>query len=141
VENGATIVSGQGTNSVVIDWGSEVIDGTEVTVIAYDEDDCPGDVSSIHIEFAVGVSEIDLTSNIVAFPSPAVSQVQINFESDLNTSLVDCQMRSLSGQLVRTFVISDGIATVDVSNLASGTYLLSLQTERGLVREYLVVSH
>ena len=141
VENGATIVSGQGTNSVVIDWGSEVVAGTEVTVIAYNEDDCPGDVSSIHVEFAVGVSEIDLTSNLVAFPNPAVSQVQINLESDLNTGLVDCQMRSLSGQLVRSFVISDGIATIDVSNLASGIYLLSLQTERGLVRESLVVSH
>ena len=80
-------------------------------------------------------------SNLIAFPSPASTQVQINFESDLSSGLVDCQLHSMSGQLIRTIVITDGFATIDVSDLANGTYLLSLQTERGLVRESIVVSH
>lgn len=141
VGNGATIVSGQGTNTIVIDWGSDVVAGTDVTVVASNGDGCEGEESSLQVEFSVGISEMDLTSTLASFPSPAVSQVQINFESDLNTGRIDCQMRSLSGQLVRSFIITDGFATIDVSNLASGTYLLSLQTERGLVRESLVVSH
>lgn len=141
VENGSTIVSGQGTNTIVIDWGSEVVAGTNMTVIAYNEDDCAGDVSSFHVEFAVGVGEMDFTSSLNAFPSPAVSEVQIQFESDLNSGFVDCQMISLSGQIVKSFVITDGFATIDVSSLANGTYLLSLQTERGIVRESIVVSH
>ena len=47
----------------------------------------------------------------------------------------------MSGALSKIFVIVDGIATIDVSSLASGQYLMSVQTERGLVRETLVVSH
>ena len=47
----------------------------------------------------------------------------------------------MSGALSKTFVIVDGIATIDVSSLASGQYLMSVQTERGIVRETLVVSH
>ena len=50
-------------------------------------------------------------------------------------------MRTITGQLVITFAIVDGYATIDVSSLANGTYILSLQTERGIVRQSLVVSH
>ena len=140
VGNGATIVSGQGTNSVVIDWGTEVVAGTVVTVIASNED-CEGDMSSINVEFSVGITELDLSSTLTAFPNPATTQVQINFESDIREGQVGCQMRTITGHLVSTFVIIDGYATIDVSSLANGTYLLSLQTERGIVRQSLVVSH
>ena len=141
VGNGATIVSGQGTNTVVIDWGTEVVAGTELTVIA-SNGDCDDDISSILVEFSVGISEIDLSSTLTAFPNPATStQVQINFESDFSDGQVDCQMRTITGQLVSTFVIVDGYATIDVGSLANGTYLLSLQTERGIVGQSLVVSH
>ena len=140
VGNGATIVSGQGTNTVVIDWGTEVVAGTEVTVIA-SNGDCEGEMSSINVEFSVGITELDLSSTLTAFPNPAATQVQINFESDLRDGQVDCKMRTITGQFVSTFVIIDGYATIDVSSLANGTYLLSLQTERGIVRQSLVVSH
>lgn len=140
VGNGATILSGQGTNSIVIDWGTEVVAGTEVTVIA-SNGDCEGNMSSINVEFSVGITELDLSSTLTAFPNPATTQVQINFESDIREGQVGCQMRTITGHLVSTFVIIDGYATIDVSSLANGTYLLSLQTERGIVRQSLVVSH
>ena len=140
VGNGATIVSGQGTNTVVIDWGTEVVAGTEVTVIA-SNGDCEGEISSINVEFSVGITELDLSSTLTAFPNPATTQVQINFESDLRDGQVDCKMRTITGQLVSTFLIIDGYATIDVSSLANGTYILGLQTERGIVRQSLVVSH
>jgi len=140
VGNGATIVSGQGTNTVVIDWGTEVVAGTEVTVIA-SNGDCEGEMSSINVEFSVGITELDLSSTLTAFPNPATTQVQINFQSDLRDGQVDGKMRTITGQFVSTFVIIDGYATIDVSSLANGTYLLSLQTERGIVRQSLVVSH
>ena len=141
VGNGATIVSGQGTNSVVIDWGVDVMSGTDVTVVAYNSDDCAGDESSINVEFSVGISEIDFASNLSAYPNPATDNIQVTFESDYSQGRVDCQIRSLSGQIIRSFVIVDGLATVDVSDIASGAYILSLHTELGLVRETLIVSH
>ena len=141
VGNGATIVSGQGTNSIVIDWGTEVVNGTDVTVIAYNDNDCAGEESSIQVEFSVGVSEIDFASTLSAFPSPAHSTCQVNLTSDLSTGQILCQLHDMSGALSKTFVIVDGIATIDVSSLASGQYLMSVHTERGLVRETLVVSH
>ena len=140
VGNGATIVSGQGTNTVVIDWGTEVVVGTQVTVIA-SNGECDGDMSSVLVDFSIGISEIDLSSTLTAFPNPATTQVQINFESDFSNGQVDCTMRTITGQLVSTFLIIDGYATIDVSSLANGTYILSLQTERGIVRQSLVVSH
>ena len=98
-------------------------------------------MSSINVEFSVGITELDLSSTLTAFPNPATTQVQINFESDIREGQVGCQMRTITGHLVSTFVIIDGYATIDVSSLANGTYLLSLQTERGIVRQSLVVSH
>ena len=102
---------------------------------------CEGEMSSINVEFSVGITELDLSSTLTAFPNPATTQVQINFESDLRDGQVDCKMRTITGQLVSTFLIIDGYATIDVSSLANGTYILSLQTERGIVRQSLVVSH
>ncbi|MBM55151.1 MAG: hypothetical protein CMB32_01180 [Euryarchaeota archaeon] len=141
VNNGATIVSGQGTNSIVVDFTTAFGESCEVSVVATNGDDCTGEISTINVGLYVGVDELDMGSNLIAFPSPASTQVQINFESDLSSGLVDCQLHSMSGQLIRTIVITDGFATIDVSDLANGTYLLSLQTERGLVRESIVVSH
>ena len=141
VNNGATIISGQGTNSIVVDFNSAFGESCEVSVVATNGDDCTGEISILNVGLYVGVDELDIASNLIAFPSPASSQLQINFESDLNSGLVDCQLHSMSGQLIRTIVITDGVSTVDVSDLANGTYLLSLQTERGLVRESIVVSH
>ena len=46
VGNGATIVSGQGTNTIIIDWGTEVVSGTNITVTASNEDGCEGEESS-----------------------------------------------------------------------------------------------
>lgn len=137
--NGATIVSGQGTSTIVVDWGSELMDPTQLSVTLYIEDDCPGEPAVLDIDFIMGQGEIDYTSSLNAFPNPASNEVQINFDSEFNTGMIDCQLVSMSGQIVRTFVINNGVATIDVSGLASGTYVLSLNTELGAVRESLVV--
>ena len=41
----------------------------------------------------------------------------------------------MTGQVVRNFVIENGKATLNVSYLASGSYIMSLQTDLGLARE------
>lgn len=139
--NGATIVSGQGSNTIVVDWGSQLVDPTQLTVVAVIGDDCYGEESMLTVDFVLGVGELDITSTLSAFPNPSSSQVQINFESEFNSGRVDCQLVSLTGQVVRNFVIENGKATINVSDLASGSYIMSLQTELGLVRESLVVQH
>ena len=139
--NGVVIVSGQGTNSITINWGDDVLPGTDLTVIAYNEDGCAGTETSIHIEFAVGISKFDFSSHLSVFPSPANSIVTINLESDLNFGTIECELRSITGQLVDAFYISNGYSSLDVSSFSNGTYMLTIQTERGIVRETLVVSH
>jgi hypothetical protein len=139
--NGTSILSGQGTNSVTIDWGEDILPGTDLTVIAYNSDDCAGAETSIHIEFSVGLGELDFSSHLSVFPCPANSIVTVNLESDLNFGTVECEIRSISGQLVEIFEVSNGYKYLDVSSLANGTYMLSLQTERGIVRQSLIVAH
>ena len=139
--NGTSILSGQGTNSVTIDWGEDILPGTDLTVIAYNSDDCAGAETSIHIEFSVGLGELDFSSHLSVFPCPANSIVTVNLESDLNFGTVECEIRSISGQLVEIFEVSNGYKYLDVSSFANGTYMLSLQTERGIVRQSLIVAH
>ena len=104
-------------------------------------DDCYGEESMLTVDFVLGVGELDITSTLSAFPNPSSSQVQINSKSEFNSGRVGCQLVSLTGQVVRNFVIENGKATINVSDLASGSYIMSLQTELGLVRESLVVQH
>lgn len=140
--NEGVITSGQGTNTIEVNW--EVVgpmSSTTLTVMGVTGEDCYGDTTSLFIEFAVGINEIDHVSSLTAYPNPANTQVQINFESTTNEGRVDCQLVSLTGQVVRNLVIENGVATLDVSDLASGSYILRLQTELGLVRESLVIQH
>jgi hypothetical protein len=139
--NGATIVSGQGSNTIVVDWGDQLVDPTQLTVVAVIGDDCYGEESMLTVDFVLGVGELDITSSLSAFPNPASSEVQINFDSEFNTGQVNCQLVSLTGQVVRNFVIENGKARLNVSDLASGSYIMSLQTDLGLVRESLIVQH
>jgi hypothetical protein len=139
--NGAEILSGQGTNTIVVNWNTGNSDYTTITVTAYNENDCPGNGSSLEIQFAYSIDDLDITSNLSAYPNPANSSVSIRFESSITFGTIPCDMRSITGQLVKQFNIVVGVATIDVSDLANGTYILNLQTERGLVRETLVVSH
>ena len=83
--------------------GRSLVDPTQLTVIAVIGDDCYGEESMLTVDFVLGVGELDITSSLSAFPNPASSEVQINFDSEFNTGQVNCHLVSMTGQVVSEF--------------------------------------
>lgn len=95
-----------------------------------------------------GVVTIELTSSIddvVAddfkvnvFPNPAREVLNISTE---NTWIEDLELRTVTGQLVEQQLnVAANAATVNVANLPSGVYFVSVKTDKGMSRQRIVVN-
>jgi hypothetical protein len=136
VPTGATIVSGQGTNLITVNFGTT---GGNITVKA--NNTCG---SSTTRSLAVGVTACRMDENNLAvgreielqlpvlYPNPGNGMLTISsFPNDL-----ELQMRvfSASGQLVQESIIPAHAEnwTLDLMHLASGLYLIRLESDSGI---------
>ena len=76
-----------------------------------------------------GVEESGSEFAINVYPNPAKEfvSVNLNIEGQATLSLTD-----LNGKVINTGVYGSGIVTLDVQNLAGGTYLLKVEKEAGI---------
>ena len=51
-----------------------------------------------------------------------------------------CQIYALTGKKVLAFVLENNTRTLDVSNLANGTYILAVETDQGAVEQAFVIA-
>jgi 1,4-alpha-glucan branching enzyme len=70
---------------------------------------------------------------IILYPNPTHGQLHI----DSDESIIDLQVRSVAGSLLRPYRIDD--LTWDVTSFSPGLYIVEVRTERGLARRKLVV--
>ncbi|MEZ4910778.1 MAG: T9SS type A sorting domain-containing protein [Saprospiraceae bacterium] len=67
------------------------------------------------------------SSKLVVFPNPANDILNVQWESDKNTTL---ELYSAFGQIISTITsASTSITTIDISNLPSGYYVIKSRTE------------
>jgi hypothetical protein len=144
VADGAVIVSGQGTNSVVVDFSAVPTASTTNLITVFASNNCGVNTltKTVTLTSAVCVAkaivetkiatneEITSYSNTSVYPNPAVSE----FNIDIETSKVgDIQMYiySLNGIMVmnpKTINLEAGRNTINqnVSNLSKGLYIVRL---------------
>jgi ELWxxDGT repeat protein len=82
------------------------------------------------IEGTNNVSVEDHETNgltVKVYPQPAVNTVTINLEEEGNVT--QYQVLSLNGKVVSSGAVNSSVTQVDVSNLATGNYILKLQSE------------
>jgi hypothetical protein len=136
---GGTILSGQGTSSIIVEWTDATATGS-VSVVASNSDDCAGDASSMVVDIVLGIEDIDYNQSLSIFPNPVSTELSISFDSEFISPNHLCKIYSSTGTIVTEFTISSSTTSIDVSEFAAGSYILSMLTPRGLVHESFVIS-
>ena len=138
---GGTILSGQGTSFVTVAWTTEGVESGEsasISVTAISADGCSGTTSTLEVDILMGLEGLTFSDNLNIFPSPASSNITITLDGIIGNNR--CQIYSLTGKKVLVFVLENNARTLDVSHLANGTYILTVDTDQGLVKQTFVIS-
>tara|TARA_B110001469_G_C9627157_1_gene313197 strand:+ start:566 stop:1807 length:1242 start_codon:yes stop_codon:yes gene_type:complete len=133
---GGTILSGQGTSSVTVEWSGDVSDGV-LSVAASSDSGCTGAASSISVDVVMGVEDLVFSQNLRVFPSPTSSTISVAIDGDYGSNNL-CEIYSITGQKMMEFTLSQ--SEIDVTDLANGTYLITVNTDRGLIRQSFIVA-
>jgi len=130
---GAQILSGEYSNAITVDWGSQIIGGS---VCVYALNEC-GDTKEVCMEVIVEIesalrnlSEKDFS----AFPNPTSDLLQIVFPTKVEGT---CEIRDLTGKLI----LKKELRQQRMLNLEAhpnGVYILLLKTEDGIWTERII---
>lgn len=82
-----------------------------------------------------GVNNVYADKSIKLFPTTVSKNLNIKSEREMNQVVV----RNLVGQDLKSFNVSGLEKSIDLSNLSSGNYLVSVKLENGLVSTYKIV--
>jgi hypothetical protein len=135
VPAGATIIAGQNTTTILVDWGTT---GGLVTVAATNGCGTSG-TRTLSVIINCKESSSVLPGVLVnAYPNPVSTSLTVELEAQNSGSYV-LEMVDLSGRVV----LSDNMNTVsglnktsvDVSTLAKGMYLLTIKDAAGFVQQ------
>jgi hypothetical protein len=135
VPAGVTIVAGQGTTTLTVDWGAN---SGVIGVTASNACGNSGTKTRVVNVTCRNSSSILPTAEVVAYPNPVSSEltVEMNTLSAGNYSLT---MTDLTGRVMlqQAMVAIEGKneSKLDVSNYAKGVYLLTVKSESGFTKQ------
>lgn len=96
------------------------------------------DVSQIYIPSGVNETK-KINSFFNVYPSPAQSKLNIMSNFQTETQFI---MQNVLGQtLINTTYKSFGNQSIDISEFASGTYIVSLKNETGTLTKKIIIAH
>jgi hypothetical protein len=129
---GGEIVSGLGTNEVIVVWSN--VSGV-LTVREISSTGCEGVEVVLHLGSISSV--VDQTVQFSVYPNPANDNIVI--VSDLGISVVT--IFDATGRDVYMKQLVNRTNTIDVSNLANGTYRIVADTKEGRRMQTIVIGH
>ena len=120
--------------------GALIGDGTyTVTLTAEDEYGNIGTCTfELTVESVLGVEESSLEAGVTMYPNPA--QAEVTIANNSNILLEKATMYDVNGKLVNTTDLSDMTTekTIDISQLASGVYIVQIESENASVVKRLI---
>ncbi|MCE3229530.1 MAG: hypothetical protein K0S32_4081 [Bacteroidetes bacterium] len=123
VPSGATIVSGQGTNSIVMNFGGN---NGNVTVTETNFGGCVGTPVSLGVSCIVtGIEKNTLRNGISIFPNPVTNVININSENEAEKEII---IMNAEGKVIHHESRKEKECTINTSNLAPGFYFLRLSS-------------
>lgn len=92
------------------------------------------------LDCLIGVSENEFDDALSLYPNPATSEVYINL-SDKTYSNFDITIANSLGQVLqnKTNIDNTSIATINVSNYASGIYFVTIKAGESIATKKLVI--
>lgn len=85
----------------------------------------------------VGIAEHDLSQYVTLYPNPTQSIIDIKLDRNY-LGATECHIYDMYGKLMRVLPIEEDITSIDVTNFASGVYIIRLTTEQGQVSKRFV---
>ena len=105
--------------------------GTYTCIVTDSITGCEGN-DAIVIDFNVGIGSVEI-AELKLYPNPASEFINLEFNNFSSQGMVEVELLSITGQLVRSINVdvssTNGTQTIDVSNLAVGTYIVTFQYE------------
>jgi len=130
--DGGDLVSGQGTSTIEIQWGS----GVSGLVSASSESDlgCPSDTSAINVSISTsGIGDLEALG-ISIYPNPARDFLTIEASGQNHYSI---SLSSVNGEVLLNTSF-EGTSRIDLSEYSNGVYLLSIKSEKFTATERIV---
>jgi hypothetical protein len=93
-------------------------------------------VTSNIITVNVGVEETTLENQLNIYPNPVADVLNVQWNNTNETA--NLSIRDLSGRVVLVERAANGNVALDLSGLASGNYILEVQTEERTLRQQVV---
>jgi hypothetical protein len=89
-----------------------------------------------------GLPETNKTIELIAYPNPVIDKLTIRFKSELKEKGIRISLYDLHGRVVldQNFSLSSAGSSLnlDLSNIASGTYYMGIETKSGTAYEKIV---
>lgn len=100
--------------------------------------ECISDRTEVVVSIGtVGIEEGELTE-VQVYPNPANSFITINVPSTVEGT-VDLTLMDVAGNMVVSKQLAAGVTSLDVSQFASGVYMLQLNSNNGIFNRRLIV--
>ncbi|HAT70756.1 T9SS type A sorting domain-containing protein, partial [Croceibacter atlanticus] len=80
------------------------------------------------IDEVLTTNDVTLTNDIIMYPNPSNTTVNFSFSNSKN---LDVKLFDMLGRSVLKTTLSQANNTVNVSNLATGAYLVQIKTDNG----------
>lgn len=123
VVTGGNILSGQGTNFIQVQWSDEPV--AAVVLLIFYANGCQASVDLI-VQTGNNVDESALQPIWTLFPNPTSEMLRVEV---MNTqAFLSFTMSDALGKTIRTGTLQPGINRLDIGNIASGLYTLSVTT-------------
>ncbi|RZJ32035.1 MAG: T9SS type A sorting domain-containing protein [Flavobacterium sp.] len=107
----------ENTANIFFDFNSPIVTNTVTTTVS-----------------ALGVNDYNPDNGITVYPNPASNQVTINIKSDVVVKSIS--VVNMFGQIVKK--ISVNSSSADVTDLAGGSYVVQIVTDKGDVNKKLI---
>ena len=128
VPTGASIINGQGTNQITVNFGSS---SGNISVTETDGANCKVGPVNFYVTVAIptGFSDLLDNYNIVVFPNPTNGTLRIQGKNALNL----ISLTNYIGEIIFTKQVSGVSYDLDLSGLTEGVYFLQLTDENGSI--------
>ncbi|MBR6132515.1 MAG: T9SS type A sorting domain-containing protein, partial [Bacteroidales bacterium] len=117
------------TEDSCYDWnGTEYCENGDFTQTLTDQFGCDSTIT-LHLTLRVGITQYDEQYNISIYPNPTTSILYI--ESDAQIGQI--HLYNTFGQKIKSIRVDGTKRSLDLSDLATGAYYLSVETDKGIV--------
>lgn len=92
---------------------------------------------------ATSINDLDLSSQVNLFPNPSNGKVTLTVNGDVSHDLTVSVYNVLGAAVVNPTIYKAGTTNIqlDLSNVASGVYLVKVQNDNGSTVKHLTISH